>query len=386
MNRKFQLRNNQLTLLRNGTRYFPQLCEDIDRAQHSVHLETYIFAPDETGRLVSQALQRAALRHVKVHLLLDGFGSAELPESWIDAMREAGVEVQWFRREKGFFNLGRSRLRRLHRKLTVIDSQIAFIGGINILNDIPQDEDFDAPRLDFAIRIEGAMAQQIEVEMHRLWSTVQWATLRKRIRQFKSVLQPVDEHKTPATVELKVRDNVRHRHDIELAYLQAIAHAEHEIIIANAYFLPGRALRKALNAAVERGVRVVLLLQGRVEYHLQHYATLALYERLLKVGIEIYEYRDSYLHAKVGVVDAKWATVGSSNLDPFSLLLAREANLIVRDAEFAQTLRNSLMRTIKLSGRRVEPRYLRTIPLLMAHFSYGFIRLVVGFLGLSKRH
>ncbi|MEQ1532554.1 MAG: cardiolipin synthase ClsB [Sideroxydans sp.] len=382
----FKVPKNELTLLRNGTRYFPQLCADIDAAQHALYLETYIFAADETGRLVAQALQRAALRHVAVHVLLDGFGSAELPESWLDGLREAGVEVQWFRRETGFFNLGRSRLRRLHRKLVVIDGQIAFIGGINILNDIPDGEDFDAPRLDFAVRIAGTMAQQIEAEMRRLWTTVQWATLRKRMRHFKSVLQPLGEHIAPAAVELKVRDNVRHRHDIELAYLQAIAHAQHEIIIANAYFLPGRVLRKALNAAVKRGVRVVLLLQGRVEYRLQHYATLALYERLLNVGIEIYEYRDSYLHAKVGVIDGEWATVGSSNLDPFSLLLAREANLIVRDVDFAKSLRSSLMRTIKLSGRRVEPRHLRTISLLIARMSYGFIRLVVGYLGLSKRH
>ncbi len=382
----FKVPKNELTLLRNGTRYFPQLCADIDAAQHALYLETYIFAADETGRLVAQALQRAALRHVAVHVLLDGFGSAELPESWLDGLREAGVEVQWFRRETGFFNLGRSRLRRLHRKLIVIDGQIAFIGGINILNDIPDGEDFDAPRLDFAVRIAGTMAQQIEAEMRRLWTTVQWATLRKRMRHFKSVLQPLGEHIAPAAVELKVRDNVRHRHDIELAYLQAIAHAQHEIIIANAYFLPGRVLRKALNAAVKRGVRVVLLLQGRVEYRLQHYATLALYERLLNVGIEIYEYRDSYLHAKVGVIDGEWATVGSSNLDPFSLLLAREANLIVRDVDFAKSLRSSLMRTIKLSGRRVEPRHLRTISLLIARMSYGFIRLVVGYLGLSKRH
>lgn len=382
----FKVPKNELTLLRNGTRYFPQLCADIDAAQHALYLETYIFAADETGRLVAQALQRAALRHVAVHVLLDGFGSAELPESWLDGLREAGVEVQWFRRETVFFNLGRSRLRRLHRKLVVIDGQIAFIGGINILNDIPDGEDFDAPRLDFAVRIAGTMAQQIEAEMRRLWTTVQWATLRKRMRHFKSVLQPLGEHIAPAAVELKVRDNVRHRHDIELAYLQAIAHAQHEIIIANAYFLPGRVLRKALNAAVKRGVRVVLLLQGRVEYRLQHYATLALYERLLNVGIEIYEYRDSYLHAKVGVIDGEWATVGSSNLDPFSLLLAREANLIVRDVDFAKSLRSSLMRTIKLSGRRVEPRHLRTISLLIARMSYGFIRLVVGYLGLSKRH
>ncbi|MDD4910714.1 MAG: cardiolipin synthase ClsB [Sideroxydans sp.] len=386
MNRTFKLRNNELTLLRNGTRYFPQLCEDIDRAKEFIFLETYIFAADETGRLVAQALQRAALRHVTVRLMLDGFGSAELPEHWIDSLREAGVEVQWFRRERGFFNLGRSRLRRLHRKLAVIDGQLAFIGGINILNDIPEGQDFDAPRLDYTVRIKGAMAQQIEVEMRHLWATVQWATLRKRIRQIKSVLQPVPVQETRKAIELKVRDNLHHRRDIERAYLQAIAEAQHEIIIANAYFLPGRLLRRALNAAVKRGVRVVLLLQGRVEYRLQHYATLALYERLMHVGIEIYEYRDSYLHAKVGVIDGEWATVGSSNLDPFSLLLAREANLIVRDDEFAKSLRSNLMRTIKTAGERVEARHLRTVPLFLARMSYGVIRLIVGFLGLSKRH
>lgn len=386
MNRTFKLRNNELTLLRNGTRFFPQLCEDIDRAKNYVYLETYIFAADETGRLVAQALQRAALRHVTVRVMLDGFGSAELPEHWVDELREAGVEVQWFRRESGFFNLGRSRLRRLHRKLTVIDGQVAFIGGINILNDIPEGEDFDAPRLDYTVRIKGAMAQQIEDEMRHLWATVQWATLRKRIRQIKSVLQPAAIQEARKMIELKFRDNLHHRRDIERAYLQALAEAQHEIIIANAYFLPGRVLRRSLNAAVKRGVRVVLLLQGRVEYRLQHYATLALYERLMNVGIEIYEYRDSYLHAKVGVIDGEWATVGSSNLDPFSLLLAREANLIVRDDEFAKSLRSSLMRTIKTAGQRVEPSHLRAVPLFFARISYGLIRLLVGFMGLSKRH
>jgi len=181
MNRTFQIGRNKLTLLQNGTRLFPQLCADIDAAQRFVYLETYIFAADETGRLVSQALQRAALRHVTVRVLLDGIGSQDLPQSWVDDLRTAGVEVQWFRRETGKFNFNRFRLRRLHRKLTVIDGETAYVGGINILNDIPEGEDFDAPRLDYAVRIHGALAQQVQEEMRTLWSVIQRATLRKRI-------------------------------------------------------------------------------------------------------------------------------------------------------------------------------------------------------------
>lgn len=383
MNRTFQVGRNKLTLLRNGTRFFPQLCADIDAAQHSVFLETYIFAADETGRMVSQALQRAALRKVAVHVLLDGFGSADLPPSWVDDLRNAGVDVQWFRREISPFTLRRNRMRRLrrmHRKLVVIDSEVAYISGINIINDIPHHEDFDAPRLDYAVRVQGALSQEVHVEMRHLWGIVKWATLRKRLSRMRLQLRRAVRRTTPRPLELVLRDNLRHRHDIEHSYLHAIAQAQREIIIANAYFLPGRSFRQALKDAAQRGVRVVLLLQGRVEYRLQHYATLALYGQLLDAGIEIYEYRDSYLHAKVGTVDGVWATVGSSNLEPFSLLLAREANLVVRDEQFAGALRNSLLRAIKSGGERVERNSLNQISLLLARISYGLIRLLYGLL------
>lgn len=386
MNRTFHIGRNKLTLLQNGTRFFPQLCADIDAAQHFVYLETYIFAADETGRLVSQALQRAALRHVTVRVLLDGIGSAEFPQAWVDDLRTAGVEVQWFRRETGLFNFNRFRLRRLHRKLAVIDGETAYVGGINILNDIPEGEDFDAPRLDYAVRVHGALAQHVHEEMRTLWSVIQRATLRKRIGQLGLRLRNFTKARTPSFVELELRDNVGHRRDIEHAYLQAIAGAQQEVILANAYFLPGRRIRKALQEAAQRGVRVVLLLQGRVEYRLQHYATMFLYQRLMDVGIEIYEYRDSYLHAKVGVVDREWATVGSSNLDPLSLMLAREANLVVRDEAFAKALQASLMRAIHTSAVRVERSHLRTVSLLFARISYGLIRWAVNLLGLSKEH
>jgi len=386
MNRTFQIGRNKLTLLQNGTRFFPQLCADIDAAQHFVYLETYIFAADETGRLVSQALQRAALRHVTVRVLLDGIGSAEFPQAWVDDLRTAGVEVQWFRRETGLFNFNRFRLRRLHRKLAVIDGETAYVGGINILNDIPEGEDFDAPRLDYAVRVHGALAQHVHEEMRTLWSVIQRATLRKRIGQLGLRLRNFTKARTSSFVELELRDNVGHRRDIEHAYLQAIAGAQREVILANAYFLPGRRIRKALQEAAQRGVRVVLLLQGRVEYRLQHYATMFLYQRLMDVGIEIYEYRDSYLHAKVGVVDREWATVGSSNLDPLSLMLAREANLVVRDEAFAKALQASLMRAIHTSAVRVERSHLRTVSLLFARISYGLIRWAVNLLGLPKEH
>ncbi len=387
MNHTFQIGRNKLMLLQNGTRFFPQLCADIDAAQHFVHLETYIFEADETGRLVSQALQRAALRNLTVTLLIDGFGSAEFPQAWIDELCEAGVDVQWFRREISPFTLKPNRLRRLrrlHRKLAVIDGEIAFIGGINILNDIPDGADFDAPRLDYSVRVQGKLAIEVQDAMRKLWDVVKSASLRKRIGRLRSRLTGGSKTVKGAFIELLLRDNLRHRRDIEHAYLHAIASAQREIVIANAYFLPGRAFRHALIDAKKRGVRVVLLLQGKVEYVMQHYATLALYGKLLEAGIEVYEYRDSFLHAKVGVIDREWSTVGSSNLEPFSFFLAREANLVVRDEAFSKALRTSLFRAIETGGVRVDKIDLNPVSLLLARLSYGLIRLAMGLLGLSK--
>jgi len=188
-------------------------------------------------------------------------------------------------------------------------------------------------------------------------------------------------------IKLVLRDNLRHRHDIEAAYLDAIAGARREIIIANAYFLPGRDFRLALIQAVQRGVRVVLLLQGRVEYRVQHYATHALYDRLLAAGVEIYEYQPSYLHAKVAVVDGQWATVGSSNIDPFSLMLALEANLAVQDAGFAGELHASLLAAIAGDAVRVGDRYgvkRNWMDRLVSRVSYSIVRLLIGLLGYGK--
>jgi len=388
MNRPHRVSGNELTLLQNGAAFFPQLCADINAAKHSVYLETYIFAADETGQIVAEALKQAAERGVVVRLLLDGFGSAELPGAFVDNLRKFGVEVQWFRREISPFTLSRSRMRRLrrmHRKLVVIDGKVAFVGGINIIHDIPADLNFDAPRLDYAVRIQGELVGEVEAAMQHLWEMVSWAAFRKRVREKGWRLYRVKRH-PDSDAHLVLRDNVRHRRDIERAYLNAIAAAKHEVIVANAYFLPGRLFIRALVHAARRGVRVVVVLQGKVEYRLQHYATLALYGRLLAAGVEIYEYHASYLHAKVAVVDGEWATVGSFNIDPFSLMLAREANLVVREKDFAGDLRGSLLDSVKRDGRRVELARSNLPTRFFARLSYGLIRFIIGVSGISKKH
>src|SRR5262249_21097641 len=126
-------------------------------------------------------------------------------------------------------------------------------------------------------------------------------------------------------------------------------------IIANAYFVPGGRMRRALVSAARRGVRVCLLLQGRYEYFMQYYASRPVFGALLRAGVEIHEYAPSFLHAKVAVIDGRWATVGSSNLDPLSLLLAREANVVVEGAHFAQLLRDRLVHAMVHEGKRMDP-------------------------------
>jgi len=180
------------------------------------------------------------------------------------------------------------------------------------------------------------------------------------------------------------RDNFHHRRDIEAAYIWAINHAESEIILAHAYFLPGIDFRHALINAVERGVRVLLLLQGKVDHLLEYYGSRALYGSFLDAGIEIYEYRKGFLHAKVAVIDARWATVGSSNIDPYSLLLALESNVVVDDRVFGSTLTQSLKKTLETDGRQILRDSWKQQSVgfrFISWLCYGLLRLMQGISG-----
>ncbi|MBI2801090.1 MAG: cardiolipin synthase ClsB [Gammaproteobacteria bacterium] len=385
---------NRLTLLRSGEQYFPALIAALDAAQREVFVETYIFADDVTGGLVAAALARAAVRGVQVHLLLDGFGARAFANHLRAMLEAAGAEVLVFRPKVSPWTMRRSRLRRMHRKIVCIDAAVAFVGGINVIDD--QDTPGQLPpRYDYAVRIEGPLVTHARRAAARLWSTTTWASVGRRWPGFVELARRRLPRAPPDNVPLAgkcraalvLRDTLRHRRDIEEAYLACIEAAQTEVVIANAYFFPGWRFRRALQAAAGRGVRVVLLLQSRVEYTLLHYASRALYRSLLEAGVEIHEYHRGFLHAKVAVFDSQVATVGSSNIDPFSFLMAKEANLFVADAGFAAELRASLGEALEHGARQVRIYRWRRLSWWLAiriKLAYAAARLVMAIAGYGK--
>lgn len=389
---------HQLLLLEGGAALFPALVQAMDAARRVVHLETYIFEFAGAALTVAEALVRAAQRGVMVRLVVDGVGTPKIPDDWCRRFDAAGVH--W----RVYSPLGRlgllipSRWRRLHRKLCVVDGTVGFCGGINLIDD--RDDvalgRLPVPRLDFSLRVAGPMVHDMVETMETLWWRLQ-AARKVRQREFKAAWEdlrealPVGDFSellrrvevfgggeeprhvnrdadsqeaaligegplgvNDARAALLLRDNVSHRHDIERAYLKAIGEARQDVVIANAYFIPGRRLRRALTLAAARGVRVRLMMQGRYENFFQYRAARPVYQALIDAGIDIREYAPSALHAKVAVVDQTWATVGSTNLDPLSLLLAREANVMTTDQRFAQLLHHRLDELMENAGQRID--------------------------------
>ena len=396
---------HQIKLLKGGGEFFPELIRAIDAARSHIQLETYIFDFHATGALVAAALERAGRRGLRVWVVVDGVGTPRLSEEWRLRFDQAGVVWRVYSPLGALGLLIPSRWRRLHRKLCVIDGQVAFCGGINILDDWhdPQHGALKSPRLDFAVCATGALVQQVQEATTQLWWRMQ-AVRHVRQQNFPEAFssfraaglhlpwlhdaQLAQGPKWVARAGLLLRDNVLHRSQIEKAYRRAIGKARHDILIANAYFLPGRKLRQALIHAAQRGVQVQLLLQGRYEYFMQYHAARPVYGQLLAAGVEIYEYAESFLHAKVAVIDAHhehpWATVGSSNLDPFSLLLAREANVVVADGFFAKQLQSGLIHAIETGSQRVMPEALQArskFQRVMGWAAFGLMRLALWLTG-----
>lgn len=346
---------NDITLLCNGEAYFPELLSAIDTASSTIGLETYLYADDAVGQAVTTSLCAAAERGVDVRLVVDGFGARNLDLHHLPRLQQSGVQVRIFRPEhhlwRHLLSGKRSRLRRMHRKMALFDGHTAFVGGINIIDDTTGNP--APPRLDFALQIKGTLLHALAQAMDRQWQTL------SRLSFFRQQTKPTPtwvDAPPSGTLEaaLLLRDNLAHRGKIEAAYAQAIHNSRHDITLAMAYFIPSRSILNALIKAARRGINVQLLLQGRVEYRLQHFAAQSLYSRLLNAGIRLYEYQPGFMHAKVGVIDGQWAMVGSANLDPFSLLVAREANVLVLDAAFTDTLASRLNHEIKTNSNEVS--------------------------------
>ncbi|WP_420473028.1 phospholipase D-like domain-containing protein [Noviherbaspirillum sp. ST9] len=333
--------HNHVTLLHCGAEFFPALIAAIDEARFELYLETYIFALDLTGEAVKDALVRAAERGVMVNVVTDWLGTGHRQSVLLNEVLNAGrvnhrVFNSWFRRG----------LARSHRKICVVDRQVAFLGGLNINHDYISDDGFNeplpAPRWDLAVRIRGPLVSSIYHDVQAQWLMLKGLSLRHRWELFR------ERRKTghtlgegPAMAAYVVRDNLRNRRTIQKTYLKALGNARRTAMLANPYFAPGRKLRDGLAAAAARGVKVTLLI-GVGQFRIQDAVAHSFYPKLLKSGVRIVEYRKTQLHGKVAVIDDEWSTVGSSNWDGLSLLINHEANVVVKDAAFARTLRKTI--------------------------------------------
>jgi cardiolipin synthase len=336
---------NDVTLLESGVAFFPALLAAIDAARYDILFETYIWAEDAAGDALKAALIRAAQRGIKVRVLVDWFGTGHRVATRLGlAFQDGGVHYRvfnpWFRRG----------ISRSHRKIAVIDREVGFVGGINVNDDWLCDYDprkrLPAPRWDFAVEVRGPLVATIHHEAQGQWARVGHMNLIRRLGLFREMRrQPPGLGERPMQAAFVVRDNLRNRRTIQRAYLVALGRARRSVLLANPYFAPGRKLREALAQAARRGVDVRLLI-GVGEFRMQDMVAHSFYPKLLAAGVKIYEYRKTQLHAKVAVVDDDWATVGSSNCDGLSLFVNQEANVVVKDAGFAATVRRHVERGI----------------------------------------
>lgn len=368
---------NQVQLLRGGRELFPALVKAIDQARHTVWMANYLTSTEGLAAHVLQALMAAAERGVSVHLVVDGVGSRDVPEAIWQGLRDSGVELVVYRPVKGLASLvfNSRNWRRMHLKVCVTDEAQGFVGGINLIDDY-----YDLahgwasePRLDYAVQVQGPALTPMQHTVRALWTratvgrdwrddVIDWIKVPGRVRRLKRLrnvwqqarlrLTPHEQghlkarahDRQPMRCAFVLRDNLRQRRTIEQASVQAIQQARHRVDIVTPYFYPGRVLKRALRHAAERGVKVRLLLQGKVDYRIAAVAARVLYDDLQRHGVRIYEYQAAWLHAKVLCVDDEWATVGSSNLDPLSMLMNLEGNVIVRDRAFAHTMAEALAR------------------------------------------
>lgn len=423
------LPGNEVRLLQGGDELFPALIAAVDQARFEVWLASYIFHTDDAAQAVARSLERAALRGVRVRVVIDGFGSIHSAPQWKTRWQGSGVALAVYRPLDRWWSwLQPEHLRRMHQKLCVVDGETAFVGGINVLDDrLDLHHGRQAePRLDYAVQVRGPVVEPIEHTVRALWTRAtfgaDWrdeiaAVVRgpqglRRARELLRTMRLV--RRPPQTSALRqppgpsephdgrardtepseagvvsaaflLRDNLRQRHSIMAALLQACGSAQREIDIACPYFYPGRTLRRALVAAARRGVRVRLLLQGRPDYRIAALAASVLYRELLEGGVRIHEYTPAFLHAKVVRVDARWATVGSSNLDPLSLLVNFEANLAVQDGTFVQRLSDSLEQAFARSHEITVDRAMsRWRGRLQRQFVSGLARLYLRLAGVRS--
>lgn len=349
-NAKNQFKNNSILLLKDGDEFFPQLIKRIGEAQHEIFLETFILENDNTGRSLKEALKEASSRGVWVSITTDSYGTYFLDDDYIDELSQAGIIFQLYDPQPEWFGSRPKVFRRLHRKLVVIDNTRAFVGGINFCDD-HLTEGNDTGKRDYAVEITGPVVPEIR---KLCASYVREVAPARKVDNPGDVADPStnDNHVYhDAVVRFVSRDNRRNKNTIEKLYIEGINSAKHQITIANAYFFPGYRVMKALTRASSRGVRIRLILQGDPDIPFSLSAARCLYDTLTRNNIEVYEYTERPLHGKIATIDNDWSSIGSSNLDPWSLSLNLEANVFVEHSQLNKQLTDEMELLVEQSRK-----------------------------------
>ena len=334
--------HNKIQLIRGGKEYFDLLLHLINNATESIHLQTYIFDDDETGRLIADALKAAAKRNISVYLLADGYASQVMSQNFIDDLRESDIHFRFFEPFfKGkLFYFGR----RMHHKVFVADAKFAVVGGINIANrynDMPGNPSW----LDYSLYTEGEVARELCVLCWKTWNSFP-AKMDITPCEEKQILFDFKEEET-SRVRMRRNDWVRGKNEISATYSEMFRNARSHITILCSYFLPGKLIRSLLSDAAKRGVKIKVVIAGSSDIMLAKYAERWMYDWLLRNKIELYEYQPAILHAKVAVCDSEWLTIGSYNVNNISAYASIELNLDVRNADFAKAVEQILETIIR---------------------------------------
>ncbi|MGH8416085.1 MAG: cardiolipin synthase ClsB [Pseudomonas sp.] len=371
---------NSVELLINGEDFFSKVFESIRAARQEVLIETFIIFEDRVGEGLQQAVIEAASRGVRVVITVDDYGTSDLSTEFVQAMIAAGVQIQLFDPRPKLMGMRTNLFRRLHRKIVVIDAELAFMGGINYSVDHMADTGITAKQ-DYAVMVRGP----ILADIYR--STL--SMLGPALHESFTPLNVVNRQAGSARMLLAERDNSRHTTDIEEQYLLAMRSATQRITIANAYFFPSYRFLRELRTAARRGVKVTLILQGKPDMPFVRICSRLTYTWLLREGVVIHEYKQRALHGKVALVDQEWSTVGSSNLDPLSLALNLEANLFIRDRALNQQLHEHLQELAAAHSKQANLKGLAKgqwwrAPMIF--FSFHFLRHFPAIAGLFPVH
>ena len=368
--------NNSVKLIKGGHDYFTMLTDLIDKATESIHIQMYIYADDETGQIVTNAILRAVKRNVKVYLIADGYASQNLSNSFIETVKKGGIQFRFFEPifKSQHFYFGR----RLHQKLVVVDQTYALVGGMNIANhynDLPGKPAW----LDFALFVEGDVVLQLCLLCWKTWKGFP-IKMSSTLCDKKALFLSIYPEKN-SLVRMRRNDWVRGKNEVSASYLEMLRTAKSDITILCSYFLPGKLIRYQINAAIKRGVKIRIITAGLSDIKMAKYAERWLYTWLLRVGVELFEYQENILHGKVAVCDDRWMTIGSYNINNISAYASIELNLDVQSNEFTKEVREKIDAIIQGSCIRIIPKdFIKTNSIYKKvgrWLSYHFIRFVL---------